>query len=159
MQSKIYDYTPAGKQVMQQMVKELGTRTSIDAITDYPVDFNNDGKVSSVELTILRESITRRGKVDEKKLQEKLHRYKNGGAIFTVSTDIDETKSRSVSYVSFSNYKYIEVEEKELRTPQKRFGIPPDRIEIEDYTTGKTVKIPRTKENEEKYLKGIDLDL
>ncbi len=159
MQSKIYDYTPAGKQVIQQMIRELGTRTSINAITDHHVDFNNDGKVSGLELTILKQSINRQGKVDEQKLQEKLYRLNNGNAIFTVSTDIDKTKSKKVSYVSFSNYKYIEVEEKEQRTPQKRFGIHPDRIEIEDYTTGETIKIPRTKETEEKYLKGIDLDI
>lgn len=161
MSNTVYQYTPAGKQVMQQMVKEFGTRIAIDAITDYNIDFNNDGQISSVELTMLKRSINHRGKVDEKKLKENLDKLKNGGAIFTISTDIDDSKQRSVSYVSFktNNYKYIEVEEMQKQTPEKRLSVHPDKIEIEDYHTGKIIKLERNKETEEKYLAGIDLDI
>lgn len=161
MSNTVYQYTPAGKQVMQQMVKEFGTRITIDAITDYNIDFNNDGQISSVELTMLKRSINHRGKVDEKKLKENLDKLKNGGAIFTISTDIDDSKQRSVSYVSFktNNYKYIEVEEIQKQTPEKRLSVHPDKIEIEDYHTGKIIKLERNKETEEKYLAGIDLDI
>jgi len=161
MSNTVYQYTPAGKQVMQQMVKEFGTRIAIDAITDYNIDFNNDGQISSVELTMLKRSINHRGKVDEKKLKENLDKLKNGGAIFTISTDIDDSKQRSVSYVSFktNNYKYIEVEEMQKQTPEKRLSVHPDKIEIEDYHTGEIIKLERNKETEEKYLAGIDLDI
>ena len=60
------------------MVKEFGTRIAIDAITDYNIDFNNDGQISSVELTMLKRSINHRGKVDEKKLKEKEGNGKRG---------------------------------------------------------------------------------
>lgn len=161
MSNTVYQYTPAGKQVMQQMVKEFGTRIAIDAITDYNIDFNNDGQISSVELTMLKRSINHRGKVDEKKLKENLDKLKNGGAIFRISTDIDDSKQRNVSYVSFktNNYKYIEVEEMQKQTPEKRLSIHPDKIEIEDYHTGEIIKLERNKETEEKYLAGIDLDI
>ena len=161
MSNTVYQYTPAGKQVMQQMVKEFGTRIAIDAITDYNIDFNNDGQISSVELTMLKRSINHRGKVDEKKLKENLDKLKNGGAIFTISTDIDDSKQRSISYVSFktNNYKYIEVEEMQKQTPEKRLSVHPDKIEIEDYHTGEIIKLERNKETEEKYLAGIDLDI
>lgn len=161
MSNTVYQYTPAGKQVMQQMVKEFGTRIAIDAITDYNIDFNNDGQISSVELTMLKRSINHRGKVDEKKLKENLDKLKNGGAIFTISTDIDNSKQRNVSYVSFktNNYKYIEVEEMQKQTPEKRLSVHPDKIEIEDYHTGEIIKLERNKKTEEKYLAGIDLDI
>ena len=158
MNTSNYVYTPAGKQVMKQMVTTLGTRVSIDAITDYNADFNNDGKVSGLELTILRQSINRKGKVDKRILQQKLNDLRNGTAIYTVTTS-DEELNRNVSYVKYSNYKYIEVEEDDGKSHQKRVGIHPDRIEIEDYNTGQTIKIPRTKETEEQYLAGIDLDI
>ncbi len=159
MTNVVYQYTPAGKQVMHQMVKELGTRISIDAITDYSVDLNNDGQLSSIELTILRRSINRQGKVDEKKLQNNIEKLKNGGGVFTISTQPDEKTRRSTSYITFTNYKYIEVEDEIDKIPEKRLGIHPDKIEIEDYHTGEIIKLARNKETEEKYLSGIDLDV
>ena len=153
-----FSYTKAGIEVIGQMMKEMGQRTVVDIITDIPIDFNKDGKISSVELTILRNSINRNGEVVQQRLKGELDKLNNGNTIFSVSTNIDN-KPRKATYVIFSDYKYIEVEEFSGKKLVKRLGVHPDRIEIENDETRETIVLPRNNETEEKYLDGIDLDI
>lgn len=153
-----YTYTSTGLEVMKQMSQQYGTRIAIDAITDINPDFNNDGKVSGLELTIIRRSINRNGKVDQTRLQSNLDLLNNGCGIFTVSTNPTEDMKRKTTYVTYSDYKYIEVDEIQNGKDTRRIGIHPDKIEIEDYQSKETTTFPRTAETEAQYLDGIDLE-
>ena len=153
-----YTFTTTGLEVMDQITKQHGLRIAIDLVTDTNPDFNNDGKVSGLELTVLRQSINRRGKVDQTRLQSNLKKLNNGCGIFTVHTTPTEDTKRATTYVTFRDYKYIEINESQNGKDSKRIGVHPDRIEIEEYSSKTTEMIPRNAETEAQYLSDIDLE-
>lgn len=157
MENSIPKFTPDSAPLMQKMIKNLGTTNTMNAITDYgsKIDFNKDGKISGNELSVLFQSITEKGKVNEDKLKKNIKNYKNNN-IITVSQNIGKNKRRDIVY--FKNY--TDINEYQNNKLTKIIGVDETSITITEFQANgkeKTVCYERTKETEEKYLKNIEL--
>jgi len=157
LDNKIPAFTKEGQKVMKSMVKNIGTKHALNAITDYAkvIDLNKDGKLDDKEIGLLKTAIKKDGSIDKQKLEKNIDEYKSKN-IITISSPLGNNGRRDI--VQFQGYTDInEYQDNKLR---RIIGVSENSISITQYGadgTSNTSTLPKTPENIEKYLKGIDL--
>lgn len=150
------EFTQSATTYTTEVVQKAGKRKQrlfIDAITDYgpKVDLNNDKKLDEDEVELIFRAMDKNGKVDEKKLNQNIKNYEEKQ---------NNTPNRNI--IRFPNSNDVIIIDRDNDGSETITTYQDGTITIKNFDKNlaetNSTTLPASKENIDKYLKGIALN-